>query len=242
MTVRCPRCQMTHQLDDHHLTRGTIRVRCRSCEHVWELDWSSDCLEPDPGVRTKVGVIRGLQDLDRLFKLRIVVARVGEMDKARWWNTQGILGRHGPLVFKRGFPKTHLFAQARAVFSVARHRCEEIFNPPKCMTLWNLPVEVEDQFDAKWQEWVDDADGWVPFFEQIRELKTSDLLIALQEMELLDAIQSEAVGRLRRSAEGRAVPIPGFHEPNDEVITLLAAGFCKGEPGRPAIPYARVQV
>ncbi len=27
-------------------------------------------------------------DLDRLLKLRLLVARFGEMDLARWWNTR----------------------------------------------------------------------------------------------------------------------------------------------------------
>ena len=30
-------------------------------------------------------------NFDRLLKLRLVVARVGEMDLARWWNTNGLL-------------------------------------------------------------------------------------------------------------------------------------------------------
>ena len=34
-------------------------------------------------------------DLDRLLKLRLVVARFGEMDLATWWNTKGQLGRLG---------------------------------------------------------------------------------------------------------------------------------------------------
>jgi len=34
-------------------------------------------------------------DLDRLLKLRLVVARHGEMDRAGWWNTNGMLGRYG---------------------------------------------------------------------------------------------------------------------------------------------------
>ena len=74
-------------------------------------------------------------DLDRLFRLRLVVARVGEMDLARWWNTRGMLGRHGAMALKRGFPATHYFAQARVVFAVARARCQELFAPPGCMTL-----------------------------------------------------------------------------------------------------------
>ena len=86
-------------------------------------------------------------DFERLFKLRPAVARHGEMDAAGWWNTKGILGRHGALALKRVFPSTQHFAQARISFAVARSRCREIFDPPGCMTLWHLPAEVEDQFD-----------------------------------------------------------------------------------------------
>ena len=82
-------------------------------------------------------------DFKRLFKLRLVVARHGEMDAARWWNTQGVLGPRGVSVLKRGFPKTHCFAQARIVFEVARSRCHELFDPPGCITLWSLPAAIE---------------------------------------------------------------------------------------------------
>ncbi len=30
-------------------------------------------------------------NFDRLLKLRLVVARVSEMDLAKWWNTNGLL-------------------------------------------------------------------------------------------------------------------------------------------------------
>src|SRR5688500_19898895 len=64
-------------------------------------------------------------DLDRLLKLRLVVARFGEMDLAKWWNTKGQLGRLGTAALRRGFPRTHYFAQARSVFAVAGHRRSE---------------------------------------------------------------------------------------------------------------------
>ena len=35
-------------------------------------------------------------DLDRLLKLRLIVARFGEMDIAKWWNTKGQLGHGRP--------------------------------------------------------------------------------------------------------------------------------------------------
>lgn len=62
-------------------------------------------------------------DFERLLKLRLIVGRYGEMDVARWWNTQGLLGGRGAVVIRRGFPTTHFFAQARIVFAVARSRC-----------------------------------------------------------------------------------------------------------------------
>lgn len=180
-------------------------------------------------------------DFDRLLKLRSAVARHGEMDAAGWWNTKGILGRHGSLVLKRGFPSTHYFTQARIAFAVARSRCHELFAPPGCMTLWNLPAEVEDQFEEHWQDWLDQGEQWAPFFEQIAAAGSKDLLSELSDFGLIDQSNLDAVAKLRRSAEGRSVPLPGTHEPNDEVITLLAAGFGRGEKGNPAIPYARLE-
>ncbi|WP_462320242.1 BrxE family protein [Halochromatium sp.] len=185
-------------------------------------------------------------DLVRLFKLRLVVARHGEMDAARWWNTNGILGRRGNMVLKRGFPSTHCFAQARIAFAVARNRCQELFDPPGSMTLWNLPAEIEDQFDECWQGWLDEGDQWTPVFGKLSETEPAetepgDLLRMLEAFDLIDRSHVEAVGKLRRAAEGRSVPLAGTHCPDDDVITLLAAGFARGEPGSPAIPYARLE-
>src|SRR5688572_6245158 len=97
-------------------------------------------------------------DLDRLLKLRLVVGRHGEMDRAAWWNTNGMLGRFGAPAISRGLPRTHRFAQARVVFSVARARCEELFDAPGSFTLWRLPADVEDQFDDRWQAWLGEQD------------------------------------------------------------------------------------
>ncbi len=180
-------------------------------------------------------------DFDRLFKLRLVVARHGEMDAAKWWNTQGILGRRGELLLKRGFPSTHYFAQARIVFEVAKSRCHELFAPPGCMTLWSLPAEVEEQFQEHWQGWLDEIDEWAPVFQMVAHHSGKDLLEALGELDLVAQPQLDAVAKLRRSAENRAVPISGTFRPNDDIITLLAAGFARGETGSPAIPYARLE-
>lgn len=180
-------------------------------------------------------------DFVKLFRLRLVVARHGEMDGARWWNTGGLLGPRGAVVLRRGFPTTHHFAQARAVFAVARARCRELFNPPGCMTLWEVPAEIEDRFEEHFQEWLDQAESWASFFEALAPAPGGDLLGALARFELVTDKDLEMAGKLRRANENRSVPLPGTHRASDAAFTLLAAGFARGEPGSPAIPYARLE-
>ena len=98
--------------------------------------------------------------LDLLLKLRIVVARCGEMDRLKWWNTKGQLGPLGQTALRRGFPRTHWFVQARSVFAVAEHRCQELFGLPDAVTLWRLTEDIEEQFDARWEHWLDHAADW----------------------------------------------------------------------------------
>ena len=45
--------------------------------------------------------------------------------------------------------------------------------------------------------------------------------------------------RLRRSAEGRAVPLPEVFSGTDQDVALLALGFARGEIGALAVPYAK---
>lgn len=179
-------------------------------------------------------------NLDRLLKLRLVVARFGEMDMAKWWNTKGQLGRLGTLALRRGFPRTHHFAQARVVFAVAAHRCSEVFDPPDCVTLWRLPEIIEEEFEARWEHWLDVAGEWSSFFESLETIPGSDLMANLRSFELLSDSDVEDYGRLRRSAEGRAVPLSGVFANKESDISLLAAGFARGELGALAVPYIRL--
>ena len=144
-------------------------------------------------------------------------------------------------MLKRGFPSTHRFAQARIVFEVARSRCRELFHPPGCMTLWDLPAELEEQFQEHWQAWLDEEESWAPVFEAMEAYAGEDLLAALAKLDLISSTQMEMVKKLKRSAESRAVPIAGSYVPTDEILTLLAGGFARGEPGHPAVPYARLE-
>ncbi len=179
-------------------------------------------------------------DFDRLLKLRLVVARVGEMDLAKWWNTRGQLGRLGSAAVRRGFPRTHFFAQARSVFAVAGFRCREVFDPPQSVTLWQLPEAVEEEFEAHWERWLDQADQWSSFFLELEALKEIELKSVLQTFNLITDEDAELFSRLRRSAEGRAVPLPAPFTATNREVASLALGFARGAPGALAVPYARL--
>ncbi len=181
-------------------------------------------------------------DLPRLLKLRLAVARHGEMDCARWWNTQGVLSARGALLYARGFPTSHPFARARLVMAVARARSAEVFSPPSAITLWSLPGPLEEAFDEHWSAWLDDAPTWLPFFDRLATHRGSDLLALLDDLRLLTPAHHAAYAGLRHSSENRAVLLPStVTRPTDDTITLLAAAFARGEPGALAVPYARLE-
>lgn len=178
-------------------------------------------------------------NLERLFKFRLIVARFGEMDLAKWWNTKGQLGRLGTAALRRGLPRTHAFAAARSVFAVAAHRCSEIFDPPGCVTLWRLPETVEEAFDARWEYWIDYASEWALIFKNLESIQETNLIVILRTFELVTDRDLETFSRLRRSAEGRAGPLPNRFSSTDSDVSLLALGFARGEPGNLAVPYAQ---
>lgn len=174
-------------------------------------------------------------DYDRLLQIRAVVGRVGEMDVCRWWNTNGQLGRLGQSAVSRGFPRTHFFAQARAVFAVAADRTREVYDPPGTVTLWNLPPSVEDEFEARWEHWLDTAAEWGTFFESLHDVEP-DVEAELAKRELVTEQDRERLRALRRSADFRAVQLPGEFAGDDDV-RLLALAFARGEAVQLAVPY-----
>jgi hypothetical protein len=183
-------------------------------------------------------MIPAVVDLEKLLKLRLVVARFGEMDKARWWNTRGQLGRLGTTAVRRGFPRTHYFAQARAVFAVAAHRCREVFDADGVVTLWRLPPLIEDQFEARWEHWLDHAADWTDFFQGVGSLAENDLIADLHVVGGATDRDLEAFAHVPHSAGVRAFELPNPFSETNEDIALLAIGFSRGEPGSLVVPYA----
>jgi hypothetical protein len=177
-------------------------------------------------------------DLGWLLRVRVVVARCGEMDALRWWNTAGQLGPYGAKVLKRGLPRTHYFAQARSVFAVAANRCAEIYDPPDAVTFWHLPDDVEDAFNARWEGWLDAAETWSSFFESVAALKDFDIAVALKSFSLVDDADVEAAARLKVADGGKGVLVSGPFDLGRKPVALLALGFGRGSKGDLRVPYS----
>ena len=174
--------------------------------------------------------------LDHLLKLRLVVARYGEMDRAGWWNTR-VLGPQGKVVIERGFPRTQALARARLAFRVARARCSDVLTKPDAFSLWSLPAQLEDRFEERWFKWLEE-DGWTAIIERLGEPEGS-LTEQLQTLDLIGQNHIEALNKLGGPRTGEhMVAVSEKEEVDTDVLALLAAGFAKGEQGRLVVPYA----
>ena len=178
-------------------------------------------------------------DLEWLLKVRTVIARVGEMDLARWWNSNGQLGPQGVSVLRRGFPRTHYFAQTRSVCMVAAARCAQIFDPPGSVTLWRLTDTIEERLDVLWERWLDDAVSWRPFFEGVAWHKSNDVARSLQKFELVTDNEMNARNNIKKSADGRSIQLPEPFDGGRKTVAKLALAFSAGSPGNLVVPYAR---
>lgn len=179
-------------------------------------------------------------DLDLLLRLRLAVARFGEMDPVRWWNTAGQLGALGATAIARGFPRTHFFAQARSVFAVASERCRQLFDPPGCVTLWRLTDEIEAEFDSHWEKWIDRSEEWEPFFLSLQTMEIGSLPEALQQLGLVTGDDISSLNGLSTSSEAHSIQLPSLFSGSLADVKLLALGFSRGTAGSPVVPYARL--
>ena len=64
-------------------------------------------------------------DFRQLFKLRLVVAALGETQRLGWWNS-GVLTGTGEFLFQQGFPRSTPIAQNRAGFGLTPQQEESV--------------------------------------------------------------------------------------------------------------------
>jgi hypothetical protein len=162
------------------------------------------------------------------------------MDLAKWWNTTGQLGRYGDAAVGRGLSRTHSFAQARSVAAVAAHRCDEVFSLANTVTLWRLPANVEERYEARWEHWLDNAADWTAFFADVAALTSADLEAALRAFGLVTDRNVESVHTLDPGPGGRSLPLPASFTGTRTDLEMLALGFNRGSVGVLTVPYGKL--
>jgi len=130
-------------------------------------------------------------DFRQLFKLRLVVAALGESQRLDWWNS-GVLTGTGEFLFQQGFPRSSPFAQTRAGFRVAQQACDEALgiqpSPVGAITchLFRLTPQLEDAFENERNRWLDSLQEWEACFQGAWALSVEQWPQALLELAELD--------------------------------------------------------
>jgi len=174
--------------------------------------------------------------LNHILKLRIAVGRHGEMDRAEWWNTRGIMGSKGGVVLERGFPRTHPLVQARIAFSVAEDRCKSVFTASDTATLWSLPAELEDQFESNWSQWLSQGDLWDNFLEKVNGATEEGLTRGLKSLGLIEQVHVDQA--MEADRQGASAQISSdVNEVDGGVASTLAASFALGGENDLVVPF-----
>ena len=142
-------------------------------------------------------------------------------------------------MLRRGFPRTHYFAQTRSVCMVAATRCAQIFDLPGAVTLWCLTDGIEERLDVLWESWLDDAGSWRPFFERVAGLKVTDVRLSLRELGLVTDEEIDSKRSIGKSIDGRSIQIPELFDGSRRGVAMLALGFAASSPGNLVVPFAR---
>lgn len=103
-------------------------------------------------------------------------------------------------------------------------------------TLWRLDDEVEEAFEQQWEDWLDNAESWSIFFEEVAVSAEIDIRAVMLRFGMISDAQAAAIDRLAVDVSGLSIRV-GEEASSRESIALLALGFSKGSPGNLVVPY-----
>ncbi len=180
----------------------------------------------------------------QLFKLRLVIAAMGEAARLKWWKSSVMSGT-GEFLFESGFPRSAPFAQTRAGFRVAQLACDEALaiqpSPGGSITchLFRLTPQLEDAFENERNRWMDEPQEWKECFQATWALGAEQWPQALIDLADLDPAALEwAHQQIPQTAKALRLEDP--FEINQLHIERLAAGFVCGQAGQLVVPYLQV--
>ena len=158
-------------------------------------------------------------DFRQLFKLRLLVAALGQSQRLEWCKSGVLMGTR-EFLFQQGFPRSSPFAQTRAGFQVAQLACDETLaiqptpGGPNTCHLFRLTPQLEDAYENERNRWLDEPQALL----ELAELDPEALDWACQQT----------------PQTAKALRLDAPFEINQEHIERLAAGFvCDPMPPSP---------
>jgi hypothetical protein len=130
-------------------------------------------------------------DFRQLFKLRLVMAALGESQRLGWWNS-GMLTGTGEFLLQQGFPRSAPFTQTLPGFRGGQLACDEALpiqpTPGGSITCheFRLTFQLEDAFENKRNRWMDEPETLIGPFQSAWTLTSEEEPQALIELAELD--------------------------------------------------------
>ncbi len=179
-----------------------------------------------------------ISELHDLFYLRRHLARIGEADWLRWWNSNALTDA-GRYAMGRLFRRTPDLSAAHLAIAAARVRHDEAVPNEPLVHLFNLGEEHEGAFER----WLigQKAEGWTPDVPP-RPLDE-------QKRSAAAALQAVGVTPAELTTNGNATLALGTIPPTAlstakerlQVARRLAAAYTASEPERLVVPFFRLE-
>ena len=160
MIVQCPRCEKKYDLDQSHLAKGAIKVRCPNCKHVWVVSVESKRIEskppfappPRPKLQEQFGRaandVPKLLPVEDLITLRVLVGFLGEKPQYGWWETN-FLSDIGLKYLRIVFPRSAFSAGMTSVAEAAKRLHDNRIGRGGVYHLFRLPEFIEQKIHRR---------------------------------------------------------------------------------------------
>lgn len=155
MDVQCPKCGKRYDLNEAHLSKGPIKVKCPKCKNTWAIKKTSPKPEENITIRVDVGnayshngkellKLPKLLPTEDLTTLRALVGFLGESQQNGWWDTN-FLSKTGLQFLDISFPRTAVAAGCVSVSEAAKKLHDERIGKGGVFHLFRLPSAFEER-------------------------------------------------------------------------------------------------
>jgi len=160
--VQCPKCNKKYYIDNSHLAKGSIRVRCPNCTHIWVIraefkkiatkpevkEAVVEYAQPDKSVSLSLPKLLPIEDL---INIRTIVGFLGEKPQFGWWDTN-FLSETGLKYLNITFPRTAFSAGVNSVAEAARKLHDSRIGKGRVYHLFRMPEFVEQRIHIRLQD------------------------------------------------------------------------------------------